>query len=380
MRRLTFLGVWALSAGLAPVFAESASVVVLFGGEETKVASAMVEGGELAVPASELAKVNGFQVKPMGLCSSERCVPAPKDGSWFEDVDGVPYVKVSRMAEKIGQPMVADLDRKIWAIGVAADDRSAALELGQAPDFALPDRTGKIVRLSDFRGKKVLLLTWASWCGCSLDLVGWQKVYEELKDENFVLVAVAQDTAGEAAAGKFYDRAQASYVTLIDQDHLVTELYQMVNVPMGVWIDEQGRMARPPEVAYTDGFKLLGQAVGDKRYVPALRDWVRNGAESKYVLSRDDFRSRLSPDSSNRAQAELEFRIGAYLYRQNDQEGAKEHWAKAQAVDPDNWNYHRQDWSFEGAKAMTNWLRKVRALEGKPYYEPIDFPAESTNN
>src|ERR1035437_7694434 len=71
-----------------------------------------------------------------------------------------------------------------------------------APDFAVPDRTGKLVHLSDFRGKKALVITWASWWGCRLDLPGWQKLYTELHDKNFEIIAAAQDTGGEAAAGK----------------------------------------------------------------------------------------------------------------------------------------------------------------------------------
>ena len=121
----------------------------------------------------------------------------------------------------------------------------------RAPDFVLPDRTGKIVHLSDFRGKKVFLVTWASWCGCKLDLAGWQALYEELQDKNFHIVAVAEDTAGEAAAGEWYDKAKATYTTLIDRDHVVSSLYHMVNVPTGVWIDEQGKIVRPSEVAYS---------------------------------------------------------------------------------------------------------------------------------
>ena len=61
------------------------------------------------------------------------------------------------------------------------------------------------MHLSDFRGRKVFLVTWASWCGCKLDLAGWQTLYEELKDKNLQIVAVAEDTAGEAAAGEWYD-------------------------------------------------------------------------------------------------------------------------------------------------------------------------------
>lgn len=59
-----------------------------------------------------------------------------------------------------------------------------------------------------------------------------------LKDRNFEIVAAAQDTGGEAAAGRWYDQAQATYTTLVETRHSVSSAYQFINVPMGVQIDE----------------------------------------------------------------------------------------------------------------------------------------------
>ncbi len=347
---------------------------VLFGSRSTPIAEAAFEGDDLWVPVDSLAVATGFTRKPEGFCSSERCVPVPKDPSWIRDPNGSMRVGLIGFAHHVGQPIVVDQARRLVVVGTALADRPALLERGEAPDFALPDRTGKIVRLSDFRGKKVLLLTWASWCGCSADLPLWEKVYQRLKEKNFELIAVAEDTAGELAAGKFYDRAHATYTTLIDIDHTVTALYQMVNVPTGVWIDEQGLIARPPEVAYTPAFRLLGRKVGDDRYVPALEDWVANGAQSKYVLDRSSLKEKLAPRSEERRLADVEFRAGSYLFAAGDKQGANEHWQAAQKLDSENWNYHRQEWSFDSKKAVTLWMKKVQSLGEKPYYQPIQFP------
>ena len=59
---------------------------------------------------------------------------------------------------------------------------------------------------------------------------------------------MAQDTGGVKDAGKWITDAKATYTVLIDQEHLVSKLYHMVNVPTGVWINEQGRIVRPNEV------------------------------------------------------------------------------------------------------------------------------------
>ena len=73
-----------------------------------------------------------------------------------------------------------------------------------------------------------------------------------MQDASFEIIAVAQDSGGLPAAKPFYDKAKASFTCLIDVGHRVTALYGMINVPTGVWIDEEGRMVRPPEVAYSE--------------------------------------------------------------------------------------------------------------------------------
>jgi len=203
-------------------------------------------------------------------------------------------------------------------------------------------------------------------------LPGWQAVYAELGPKNFEIVAAAQDTAGEEAAGKFYDRAKATYTTLIDADHKVSTLFHMVNVPTGVWIDEQGRIVRPPEVAYTTA-KVLGLTVGGDRYVAALRDWVERGAESPFVLSAEQIRARLKPRDPQLRRADASFRLGVYFHQAAQEGLADQYWELAQKLNPDSWNYHRQDWSFTPKEATQNWFRKFRALAGRPYYEPLNL-------
>lgn len=356
---------------------EQPPIRVLFGETLSTIDGAVVgDNGELWVPSTSLKLVDGFELKPEGLCSASQCVPVPKDSGWVQETKEGSLVSATAVAVALDQAVVSNDSRTLWAFGEVPTERMTKIELGQAPDFALPDRKGNIVRLSDYRGKKVLLLTWASWCKCSLDLPRWQKVYEDLKDQNFEIIAVAEDTAGEAAAGKYYEDAHATYVTLIDAEHAVSALYQMVNVPTGVWIDEEGHVVRPPEVAYTAGFRLLGQTVGDDRYEPALRDWVAKGSASEYVMTADKLKEKLSPRSRALREAELHFRLGTRLFAEGDKAGARVQWQAAQKLAPENWNYHRQDWSFDAKEAVGNWLKKVAALDGKPYYAPLDLPAK----
>ena len=57
------------------------------------------------------------------------------------------------------------------------------------------------------------------------------------------LLAAAQDTGGEAAAGKIFEDAKVTYTAIIDEDHTISTLYNLVNVPSGVWIDERGKIS-----------------------------------------------------------------------------------------------------------------------------------------
>ena len=72
----------------------------------------------------------------------------------------------------------------------------------------------------------------------------WQSIYEELKSDNFEIISVAEDSAGEAAAGPIFDAAGVTYTSIIDVNHHISSLYNLVNVPSGVWIDEEGNEIR----------------------------------------------------------------------------------------------------------------------------------------
>jgi hypothetical protein len=189
-----------------------------------------------------------------------------------------------------------------------------------------------------------------------------------------VILAVAQDTGGEAAAGKFYDGAKVSFPALIDTQHVVSSLYHMVNVPMGVWIDEQGRIVRPPEVAYSRKVQFLTIKVDGDRYAAGLRDWVEKGDKSRYVLQPSALKEKLGPRKAAEDLADANFKLGVYFHQQGNKELAKKYWQEAQRLNPDSWNYHRQDWSFTPAEAMTKWMAKFKALGGKEYYPPLEIP------
>ena len=101
----------------------------------------------------------GWQLKPEGLCRGQVCVPV-RDRSKLV-VDGA--IDLSGFAEALGRPLALDAAEGAAAIGTAASDRAAQLTSLEAPDFTLPDLEGKLHSLSDHRGKKILLIAYASW-------------------------------------------------------------------------------------------------------------------------------------------------------------------------------------------------------------------------
>ncbi len=200
-----------------------------------------------------------------------------------------------------------------------------------------------------------------------------------MKGQNFQIVAAAQDTGGEAAAGKFYEAAKATYATLIDTQHLVSSLYGMVNVPTGVWIDEQGRMVRPLETAYTMNRTLsLGgktTTILGEPYVAGLRDWVAKGAASQYAMKPGELTAALKSRTPQEMEADASFRLAVWLHDKGKDEQAAQFFQRAQQLNPDSWNYHRQEWSFTPKEAGAKWLKKYQSSD-KPYYDWMKPPEE----
>ena len=197
-----------------------------------------------------------------------------------------------------------------------------------------------------------------------------------MKDQNVQIVAAAQDTGGEAAAGKWYDAAKATYTTLIDTQHAVSSAYQFINVPMGLWVNETGGVVRPAEPAWTKNQTLkIGErsiTTEGEPYVAGLRDWVKNGARSSFVLSDEEFARRVKPRSPAEMEAEASFKLAVWFHQDGNHELAAKYWHRAQELAPDDWNYHRQDWSFTPQDAGKKWLEKFQKTD-KPYYPKLEI-------
>jgi hypothetical protein len=130
---------------------------------EDAVASVAAEprNEELWLAPSELEHV-GWTLEPEGLCRGPLCVPIPPARRpEFVRADGA--VNLAALARHRGQAVVHDAERGVWVCGPAGELRDATRRSLLAPDFTLPDLDGRLHSLSQFRGRKVLLNSWASW-------------------------------------------------------------------------------------------------------------------------------------------------------------------------------------------------------------------------
>jgi hypothetical protein len=218
----------------------------------------------------------------------------------------------------------------------------------------------------------------------------WQALYDELKDKNFMVVAVAEESRGADHARPWIEQAQASgkssYWQLVDTDHRLEDLYNLVNVPQAIWIDEQGRIVRPPETAgSTDHFRRMDlktrtmtpkdqaeRLAARQTYLDAVRAWVNTG---KHALPADAARAALPKVTPGIAEARARFRLGVWL-RSNGRiaEGDRE-LAAASALHPESWSMWRQaaDLDEVGKASGPDFWARVQALGDRPYYPPPKF-------
>jgi hypothetical protein len=228
----------------------------------------------------------------------------------------------------------------------------------------------------------------------------WQEVREELHPRGIEIVTVALDTGGAGAAGPWIDLAKPEHPALIDEGHLLDELLGIVNVPSGVWVDEQGLIVRPREPAFPGrvGFadielppdlpprlvEMLEETakmrIEPERYLAAVRDWVENGAASRFALDPDEVLARSAPRSPEQSEAAACFELGQHLHRAGHPDDAVRWFREAHRLQPDNWTYKRQAWSFvdpllQGPSEQYegDWLSDVKAIGAENYYPPLEL-------
>ena len=241
----------------------------------------------------------------------------------------------------------------------------------------------------------------------------WQDVRTQLHPRGVEIVTVGMDTAGPEACRQFIEAADPQHPSLVDVGHLMAERFGVVNIPNGIWIDEDGMVVRPAEPAWPPGMPARPRADSDapipehmqeifaeaskisvdrEAYGRALLDWVEHGAASRFVLSPDEVVARSTRRDLPSAEAAAHFGLAQHLWRAGRSDAAIPHFRKAHRLQPENFSYKRQAWSlatpdagpferfwqgpFEGHEAEWpyegDWLTEVRKMGAENYYPPME--------
>lgn len=117
-----------------------------------------------------------------------------------------------------------------------------AIEVGAlAPDFSLTSLTGEPVRLSDFRGRPVVLNFWATWCSpCLKEMPALEQIWQQGGAGNVVVLGVDQGESIQRVQSFVEDKVDISFPILLDSDHRVGNTYLVRALPTTLFIDDSG--------------------------------------------------------------------------------------------------------------------------------------------
>lgn len=158
---MMFRSRWAAAVfGLTLVSASPATAqtaTVLYNGKTITLTETLPDPNDLWTPPADLTRINGFVLKPEGACLADICIPVrqDRDADLLITRSGKKGFNVTELARTLQQPFTVDHDPHVWSFGQIPLKRSSFATDAIAPDVTMEDRTGRPVRLSDFRGKTV---------------------------------------------------------------------------------------------------------------------------------------------------------------------------------------------------------------------------------
>ena len=180
-----------------------------------------------------------------------------------------------------------------------------------------------------------------------------------------MIVTVALDVNPEHAR-PWSEAARPTHPCIVDTTHATGAAFGFTNIPMAVWIDENGVLVRPAEAASIERSPLRDMDVPEglpenltamlkavkeipddgEAYRAAILDWVENGSASRFALSPDDVIERSQPRGDDEARAAAAFELGDHLRRTVGPDAAIPFWREAHRLHPLNLTYKRQAWTL----------------------------------
>jgi thiol-disulfide isomerase/thioredoxin len=301
-----------------------------------------------ALTAEALLEATGWELKPHGLCRGDACVPCDLEAP----------VSLASVAAALGRPLAVEaLGMDVVAV-LGEPGGQTALSGDVAPPMVLRDVDGNDVQVTG-TGRKTAVVAWSTWCGCRYELPAWKQLGDELKAAGLDIITVALDEDREAVRPWAVDLP-----TAVDTEHRLSDVFGIVNVPSTVWLDEEGRVVKPPTVAPGDDqFVEFTQVMADQHH-DALRRWVQSG-EVPLVAP--------PADSDEVRAARAERRLAAWLHRHDHVAAAERHFAAAVELAPLDFSIRRASMPLRGQdpfgpEFFELWEEWTTA--GRPGYQP----------
>ena len=117
-----------------------------------------------------------------------------------------------------------------------------------APDFTLTTLDGKKVKLSDYRGKAVLLNFWATWCGpCKVEIPWFMDLEKQYGPQGLVVLGVAMDDDGKDTVTKFAKEMKMDYTVVLGNDDVADQYGGVAGLPTTFYVDRNGRIVKKIE-------------------------------------------------------------------------------------------------------------------------------------
>ena len=308
---------------------EVAGAVVLT--EHTEPIRTTVEHSRVLMSGTQLAEALGGHFEGDVLCRGSWCARPPQVHGKDDRFDLI------AVAEALAVPMAHEVteDGPVVALAQPAEAWALAQSL-TAPDVELESLDGSPVRLSNWEGRRRVLLAFGSWCACREDLPVWQRVVDSLPDGSGVeLIAIAVDDSA-ADVHPFVDGI--AFPVLLDRDRRFCDTYGVIHVPTVVWIDEADCIVRPNAVVFADDRLRAHHGLDASVHHDALRRWVVDGVPP---VERTEVRSHQMPPTPAEQQARAEFRLARWLLRQGRREQAVQHVDRAGELSPEDLTIRR---------------------------------------
>jgi len=264
-------------------------------------------------------------------------------------------VSLVDVAAALRRPLAVE-DGLVAVLGEPAGQLAVTGEL--APPLTLRDVDGNDVALTG-TGRKTAVVAWSTWCGCRYELPAWKQLADELaSDVQIITVAVDEDV--EAVRPWLQD----DLPTAVDPEHRLSDMFGIVHVPSTVWLDEDGRVVKPPTIAPGDDQFLEFTQVDAGQHHDARRAWARGGPVPSVDPPADD-------EDLRRARAER--RLAAWLHRNGHLDLAEKHFRAAVDLAPLDFTIRRSSMPLRdqdpfGPEFFELWEEWKAA--GRPGYQP----------